>query len=77
MVSMFEAMKPVFQAVGVTPREDWDTTRRQIHRVAIAQIARTNLRPETEAKWRTLGRLTQLAPPAIVYKHNKKRHVAA
>ncbi len=68
MLSMFEVMKPVLRSVGVTPREDWDATKRQIHGMAIAQVSRANLRLETEAKWRTLGRWTQMNPLAIRYK---------
>ena len=67
MTKMFDFFKPVLESVGVSPREDWDATKRQIYGQALAQLRRDDLKPGTVTKWHMLGHLTQPNPPAIVF----------
>ena len=53
--TMFDALRPQLEVMGVKSEGDWQTTREKIARGAKAQLKRRNLRSATVVKWHQLG----------------------
>ena len=51
MVSMFDFAKPALEAAGIKPATTWGETKTQTLAKAKAQLARTDLKLETAARW--------------------------